>query len=297
MLKCCAMSMMLLGLTAGTTGCFSTTRMVQRTQAPDVYRSASVETLEKILSDRDDAMKTLNLQVLVTASVGGSKEGKVTEYTSFKGYIFIQKPSDVRVILQLPVIGSRALDVVGNADTFTLVHATAGHGDVWMTGSNVVKTPSKNGVENLRPPVFLDSLLVPGVKDNEYVSLEESTRVLEPPTKHQPAIEEPDYDLRISKTVTDHILQPVRIVHISRVNMLPFQQDIYDDHGQIVTQATYEAYQAYGTEQFPTLITIKRPLDEYTLKINVTKLTLNQPFDSDQFELKIPDTATVKKME
>lgn len=297
MLKRCAMSMLLLGLTAGTTGCFSTTRLVQKTQAPDVYRSAPVDVLEKIISDRDAAMKTLNLQVLVTASVGGSKEGKVTEYTSFKGYIFIQKPSNVRVILQLPLIGSRALDVVGDANTFTLVHATAGHGDVWMTGSNVVPNPSKNGLENLRPPVFLDSLLVPGVKDDEYVALTESTRVLQPQTKHQAAIEEPDYDLTISKTVRDHILQPVRVVHISRVNLLPFQQDIYDDHGQVVTQATYEAYQAYGDQQFPTVITIKRPLDEYTLKIAVTKLTVNQPFDSDQFELKIPDGVTVKKME
>jgi outer membrane lipoprotein-sorting protein len=297
MLKCCAMSMMLLGLTAGTTGCFSTTRMVQKTQAPDVYRSTSVENLEKALSDRDAGMKTLNLQVLVTASIGGSREGKVTEITPFKGYIFVQKPSNVRVILSIPVLGSRALDVVGDADNFTLVHATAGHGDVWMTGTNVVKTPSKNGLENLRPPIFLDSLMVPGVKDTEYVSLEESTRVLQPATKHQPAVEEPDYDLTISKTVTDHILKPVRVVHISRVNMLPFQQDIYDDHGQIVTQAIYDAYQAYGTEQFPTVITIKRPLDEYTLKINVTKLTLNQPFDSDQFELKIPPDVKVTKME
>lgn len=297
MLKRCAMSMLLLGVTAGTLGCFSTTRVVQKTQAPDVYRTASVETLEKMLSDRDASMKTLNLQVLVTASTGGSKEGKVTEYTSFKGYIFIQKPSDVRVILQLPVIGSRALDVVGHADTFTLVHATAGHGDVWMTGTNTVKTPSKNGLENLRPPIFLDSLLVPGVKDNEYVSLEESTRVIQPQTKHQPAVEEPDYVLTISKTVTDHILQPVRAVHISRVNMLPFQQDIYDEHGQIVTQATYEAYQSYGTEEFPTVITIKRPLDEYSLKINVTKLTLNQPFDADQFVLQVPPDVAVKKME
>jgi outer membrane lipoprotein-sorting protein len=47
---------------------------------------------------------------------------------------------------------------------------------------------------------------------------------------------------------------------------------------------------------FPTLITIKRPVDLYSLKIEVTKLTVNETFDSDQFELKIPAGVTVQKM-
>jgi outer membrane lipoprotein-sorting protein len=297
MLKRCAMSGLVLAMAAGMTGCFRTTYMVQKAQAPDTYKTASIDDLEKTISDRDAAIKTLSLQVLVTASTGGAKEGKVTEYITFKGYIFIQKPSNVRVILQLPVVGSRALDVVGDADTFTLVHATAGHGDVWMQGTNTVTNPSKNGLENLRPPVFTDSVLVRGVQPDELVSLIESTRLIEPANKHQDAVQEPDYDLTTSKLVRDHILQPKRVVHISRVTMLPFQQDIYDDHGQIVTSATYDQYQKFGEQEFPMLITIKRPLDEYSLKIQVTKLTLNEPFDADQFELKVPDGVKVQKMQ
>jgi outer membrane lipoprotein-sorting protein len=297
MFKRCAMSGLVLLMAAGMTGCYRTTHLVQKAQAPGTYKSASIDDLEKSISDRDAAVKTLNLQVLVTASTGGAKEGKVTEYISFKGYIFIRKPSDVRVILQVPVVGSRGLDVVGNADTFTLVHATAGHGDVWMQGTNTVTNPSKNGLENLRPPVFTDSMLVKGVQPDEYTSLIESTRLIEPANKHQDAIEEPDYDLTTSKIVRDHIMQPKRVIHISRVNMLPFQQDIYDDHGQIVTSATYDQYQTFGDQQFPMLITIKRPQDEYSLKIQVTKLTLNEPFDADQFELKVPDGVKVQKMQ
>src|ERR1700759_3984405 len=112
MFKRSAMSGLVFVMAAGLTGCFSSTHLVQKTQAPGVYKTASVDDLEKAISDRDAAFKTLSLQVLVTASVGGSKEGKVTEYTSFNGFIFIKKPSDVRVILQLPVLRSRALDVV-----------------------------------------------------------------------------------------------------------------------------------------------------------------------------------------
>jgi outer membrane lipoprotein-sorting protein len=37
-------------------------------------------------------------------------------------------------------------------------------------------------------------------------------------------------------------------------------------------------------------------LDEYSLKIEVTKLTLNQTFEADQFELKVPDGVKVQEM-
>jgi outer membrane lipoprotein-sorting protein len=281
---------------AGLTGCFRTTHVVQLTQAPEMYRSTSVENLERIISARDASIQTLTASVLLTASTGGGKEGKVVTYTSFKGYIFVRKPHDLRVIMQLPVIGSRALDMVSNGDTFTLVHATGGHGDVWIQGSNTVTTPSKNGLENLRPPVFFDSLLVPGVGSDEFVSLTESTRVLEAKSKHQAAIEEPDYDLAVLKRASGNTMRLERLVHFSRVSLLPFEQDIYDDKGEPPTIATYDKYQDFNGIQFPMLINIKRPLDEYSLKLQVTKLTLNQPLENDQFELKIPPGVKVQQL-
>ena len=171
------------------------------------------------------------------------------------------------------------------------------HGNVWVQGTDKVTKPSKNGLENLRPAVFLDSLLVPGVKPDEYVTLTESTRVLHEDMHHKTETVEPDYNLTVLKKRSGNILQVQRVVHISRVTMLPYQQDIYDDKGEIVTQATYEDYQTYGGQQFPAVITIRRPLDEYSLKINVTKLTLNEPFEADQFELTIPPGTMVQKLQ
>ena len=284
-------------MTAGLTGCLPTTRLVLKTQAPSSYRTETVEQVEKDVSDRDAAIKTLNASVLITASTGGSKEGQVKEYTSFKGYIFVRQPEQLRVVLLLPVFGSRALEMVSDGKTFTLVHATAGNGDVWMQGTDkVVAKPSKNGLENLRPYVFLDSLLVPGVEAGEYVTLTESTRILRPEQKHKDAIEEPVYELHVMREKSGHVLQAERVVHISRVTGLPFEQDVYDDGGAVVTQARYEAYQPFNGQQFPTVITIRRPKDEYSLKINVTKLTLNETLDADQFELKVPAGVVVTQM-
>ena len=291
------LSVAVLSGSMGLAGCFSSTRIVQQIQPPNLYKSASVETVEKEVQDRDAKLQTLNASVLITATTGGGRRGTETTYTSFKGYIFVRKPHDLRVIMQLPLIGSRALDMVSNGEGFTLMRASS-HGDVWMQGSNVVTKPSTNGLENLRPPVFFDSLLVPAVGADEKVEMHESTRLIQPTDKHKPVIEEPDYDLTVMKKTADPgVFQTERIIHISRLNMLPYQQDIFDDKGvQIVTSATYDKYQSFGVEEFPTLINISRPQDEYSLKIEVTKLMLNQKLEDDQFQLEIPAGVTVQKM-
>ena len=291
-----ALSVLVVAMTGGLTGCFSTTRRVLKTEAPTVYQTATVEQVEQQVSQRDVAVKTLKAQVQITAATGGSKEGKLKEYTSFTGYIFVQKPADLRVILQLPLIGSSALDMVSDGQTFTLKRASS-HGNIWMQGTNKVTTPSKNGLENLRPSVFLDSLLVPGVPTGEYVTMTESSRVLHEDVHHKTETIEPDYNLTVLKTTGGNILHVQRVIRINRVTMLPYQQDIYNDKGEIETQATYDNYQTHGGQQFPAEITIRRPLDEYSLKIDVTKLTLNEAFEADQFVLAIPPGTTVQKLQ
>ncbi len=297
MLKRCLLGLVGFAGVACLTGCFSSVRNVPKVQiqAPGTFRTANVETLERTLGERDSGIKTLNASVMITASTGGEDTGKVKTYTSFRGYIFVQKPRDLRVLLQLPLIGSKALDMVSDGKTFTLEYAT-GHGTRWVTGTNTVETPSKNGLENLRPAVFLDSLLVPGVVEGEFVNLTEGTRELEAAHGHKGAVQEPDYVLEVMRVQSGNMLHRERVVRFSRVDLLPYEQDVYDEQGRIVTQATYTNYQPTEPETFPRLITIRRPLDEYQLKVEVTKLTLNQTFESDQFELKVPAGVKVQQL-
>ena len=285
----------LMGL-PGLAGCFSTVHRVTRVAAPTAYGTASVQDIEKLISERDRAVQTFNASVMITASTGGEKEGKVTTYTSFRGYLFVRKPRDLRVLLQLPFVGSRALDMVSDGKTFTMVIPPKSRA---IVGTNEVTKPSKNGLENLRPGVFLDSLLIPAVGPSELVMLTESTRTVGPLPGKKEALEEPDYELTVAKTESGQVLQRERVVRINRVNMLPVQQDVYDAEGEVVTRASYENYQPAGPglEAFPRVVTITRPRDEYTLRIEITKLTLNETFEADQFRLEIPTGFKVERME
>ena len=286
-----------LGVT-GLTGCFSSVRRVTKVQlqAPGTYRTATVEDLQRATSERDAGIKTLQMSVMVTATTGGERTGQEKTFTSFRGYIFLRKPSDLRVILQLPFVGSEAMDMVSDGRMFTLVippRSTA------YVGTGTVSKPSANGLENIRPSVFLDSLLVPGVAPSEYVTLTESMRIVESAHGRKAAVEEPDYDLEVLRVRSGSALFRERVIHFSRVTLLPFEQDVYNDQGQVVTRAVYEDYQPMaGGEPQPRRISISRPLDQYSLRVEVTKLTLNPEFDADQFEPpKIPSTFKVVRME
>src|ERR1700760_3225388 len=171
-----ALPVLVLGRSVGLSGCYKSTRLVQKTQAPDTVQVATATELDKQITDRDAAIKTLNATVQVTFSTGGSKEGKVTTYTSFKGFITVAKPHDLRVIMQLPVVGSTAGIMVSDGSTFRLVIPPFSKA---YEGTNQVTKPSPNTLENLRPSVFLDSMLVQGLGKDDLIELTGSSRLHE----------------------------------------------------------------------------------------------------------------------
>lgn len=272
-------------------GCLTRTHVVRKTRPVDVVQNATVDQLVTRLNSQDDSIQTMNATVEIAASTGGAHSGKVQEHTSLRGYIFLRKPEELRVLLQLPVIGSKALDMVSDGKTFKLLIPPKNRA---IVGADEVTEPSQNGLENLRPYVFFDSLLVKKLGPNQIVSLTQDVRVIEPADKKKDLIEEPDYDVEILAQPQGQTVHTERVVHISRTDLRPYQQDIYDATGRVVTRATYSGYQKHGDIDFPTLIVITRPLDEYSLTLTITKVSFNERLEDDQFDLKIPENIPIQ---
>lgn len=278
----------------GTTGCLSHTRILEKPLPANVVVSASAEQLILRVNNQYNFIHSLSATVYIRASVGGANKGKETDYTSIRGFILLRKPDMLRVLGMVPVLETRAFDMASNGNQFTLLMPTKNKA---ITGNETVTNPSKNPLENLRPAVFLDSLLVQSVKPNELVYVTNETRVVrDPHTKR--LMEEPDYDLGILRRKdSSNELIPVRVIHISRTDLLPYEQDIYDDKGTLVTKATYSKYQIFGQTDFPTEINIQRLQDEYEIDLTIQKLRLNLPLADDQFQLKIPAGTAVKHLQ
>ena len=284
-------SRLLLLLVPALTGCLTHTHVVRKTRPVGVVQEASLDQLVTKLNTQFDAIQTIYATVEIAASTGGAHTGEVKEHTSLKGYIFLRKPEELRVLLQLPLIGSKALDMVSNGKTFKLLIPPKNRA---VIGTNEVTEPSPNGLENLRPFVFFDALLVKSLGANQIASLTQDVRVIEPVDKKKDLLEEPDYDISILAQPQGQTVHTERLIHVSRTNLLPYQQDIYDASGRVATRASYSGYQKYGNIDFPSTIVITRPLDEYSLTLTVTKVAFNEKLEDDQFELKIPDNIPVQ---
>jgi outer membrane lipoprotein-sorting protein len=253
-------------------------------------------TLDQLLSQveaRFNQIQSLNARVEVVASEGGARQGQIKEFPSFSGFILLRKPEDLNVLLRLPVVGSQALDMVSDGKTWKL---WVPRRNLAMVGTGEAADTSQHGLEGLRPKVIFDSMLVRGLGPDQIVDLTQDSRIIPDPKDKKQLIEEPDYELSILEPPQSNTAHTLRVIHIGRSNLLPYQQDIYDRSGNVVTQAFYSDYQYFGTIPFPMKIEIKRPQDQYGLTITITKLVVNQKLDDDQFDLKFPEGVTPKIM-
>lgn len=288
-----ALAVGLVGLAPALTGCLTHIRTVPKTRPAEVVMDATLDQLLSQVEARFNQIQSLNASVEIVASEGGARQGQIKEHTSLSGYIFLRKPEDLRVLLRLPVLGSQALDMVSDGKSWKLWIPPK---HIAMTGTGEVADASQHGLESLRPKVIFDSLLVRGLGQDQIVVSTQDSRILPDPKDKKMLIEEPDYELSILEPPQGKTAHTLRVIHIGRSTLLPYQQDIYDREGHIVTQAFYSDYQKFGDIPFPMKIEIRRPQDQYGLTITVTKLTVNTKLDDDQFDLKFPEGVTAKVM-
>ena len=261
-------------------------------------QTATLDDLLTKMAKQYAAVHSLQMTVEIAAREGGARQGEEKDYPSFPGIILLRRPADLHLIMQLPVARSRALEMVADGKNFKLLvlqpkcQARA--------GSEQVMKPSAKVLENLRPPVIRDALQIPPVGPDEFVTLTEESRLIAPARGRKEAIEEPDYDLSVLRRKAGggdaHVLQRIRVIHISRVTLLPYELDLYDGNGRVQQTVSYSKFQKFGDIEYPMTILIKRPLDEYTLKLDIGKLLLNPDLEDEQFKLAIPEGCPVQEM-
>jgi hypothetical protein len=275
-------------------GCFVHTRIVQQEKMPSVVMTATADDLIKTVNTRCEAIHSLSATVGFQLTEGGPKKGKVRTINAFSGYILMRKPESLRVIGLLPVVHTRAFDMASDGKNFKLLIPSRNKA---YEGPNTVTKESPNALENFRPGIFADSLLIDCINPDDLVTLTSDAKS-ELDVKSKQMLVKPEYDLTVMRRKENsQELIPERVIHFNRVDLQPFQEDIYDAKGAIQTQAIYGPMQTFGPQKFPGTITIKRPLEELQIMITFTKVTTNLNLTDDQFDFKIPENATVQHLE
>ena len=274
-------------------GCLVSTHTLRRVEMPSHVMTASADQLIGSINKRCEAITSLSAIVDLQLIEGGPKKGKQTTSTSFSGTILERKPASLRVSVRLPVIGTTAVDMATEGQTFTLWVPVRNEA---FEGANTVTTESQNPLENIRPNVFSDSLLLACIAPSDLVTLTSETKTL-PDQKAKHLLAQPDYDLMVLGRKGNQELITERVIHFNRTDLTPYQVDIYDQNGAIQTEATYGPMETFGEISFPKTIAIKRPFDELQIQITFDKLSVNLPLPRDKFELTLPADTTIHKLD
>jgi len=271
-----------------------TRRKLPIPKEPTVTHTATADELVARTNQRWAQLDSLNATVEIRASVLKSKEGVAKDYTSFRGHILMRKPELLRVLGQVPVLGTRMFDMASDGKNFTLLIPSKNKA---FKGSNALKKKSANQLENLRPDFFLDAMVVRGLEPDDWYGVVADTETVED-TKRKHLFSVPEYILNISRHNSgSRQLTPVRVITFHRDDLLPYDQDLYDSDGNLETQVKYSNYKNFDSGSFPTMISIKRPLEDYYIVLTVDEVKQNMPLTDDQFQIKIPEGTKVQSME
>lgn len=265
-------------------GCLFRTRKVEQSYNPLTLKTANKQELISYINRQAAQIHTMEATVDIDTSVGGEKKGKITEYKEIRGYVLARKPAMLRMEGLMPIVRTRAFDMVSDGKQFKVWIPPKNR---FVVGQNdVVTNNPQQPLENLRPQVIYDALLLREIDpQTETPFLEDSKESMVGDKGHK--YEQPAYEIGVIRGQGMDSWLSRKIV-FNRQSLLPDRQLIYDQSGALVTDAKYSDYKNYDGVDFPSRIEIKRPQEEYDITLNVVKMDINKPLNDNTFVLEQP---------
>jgi hypothetical protein len=247
---------------------------------------ATQEQLIEYVNTQAAKIQSMQATVDIDASAADPKNGVATDYKEIRGYVLARKPAMLRMKGLLPLVRNTAFDMVSDGQEFRL----------WIPPTNKFVMGLNNAdnyqpdkrLENMRPQYIYDALLLPEIGRDEIPVLENGYETVLDAKRHR--VEQPNCKLLvIRKGPQGWYLS--RKIEFSRIDLLPYQQTIYDQQGNIATDAHYQDYKDFGGTTFPATIGIERPRENYDITLSMVKLEINKELTDDQFVLEQPPGA------
>jgi len=273
-------------------GCLFRTRTLDRQFSDRPLKAATQQQLIDYVDTQAAKIQSMQATVDIDSSAGDPKNGRITDYKEIRGYVLVRKPAMLRMKGLLPVVRNTAFDMVSDGQHFKVWIPPQSK---FVLGSNNADNyqPDKR-LENMRPQYFYDALLIPEIGPDEIAVLENGYETVLDSKWHR--VEQPNYSLLvIRKSPQGAYLS--RKIDFSRVDLLPYRQRIYDQQGDVATDAHYQDYKDYAGTTFPSTIGIERLRENYDITLSMVKLEINKALTDDQFVLEQPPGANVVNLD
>ncbi len=281
---------LLLILSAATfplSGCLFRTRQLDRQLSNRPLKTASQQELIDYVNAQAVKIQSMQATVDIDASTGDVTSGRITDYKQIRGYVLARKPAMLRMKGLLPVVRNTAFDMVSDGLEFKLWFPPQ---NKFVVGLNNASYQPNKRLENMRPQYIYDTLLLPEIGQDEIAVLENGYETVLDAKKHR--VQQPNYALAVIRKGPQGWYLSRRI-EFSRIDLRPYRQRIYDQQGNVATDAHYQNYNDYAGTTFPSTIGIERPRENYDITLSMVKLEINKALTDDQFALEQPPGADV----
>jgi hypothetical protein len=274
-----------------TTGCLFHTRPVEDRISQVPLKDSTQQGLIDSINQQADAIRSLKATVDIDTSAGGVKKGHVTDYKEIRGYVLARKPGALHMIGLMPVVRTKAFDMVSDGQDFKLWIPPKNR---FVIGKNAVATPNTDQpMENIRPQNIYDALLIRHIDPDpevEIAVMENGYEIMHDEKGRR--ILQDDYELTVIHKY-DNGWRMSRKIIFGRVDLKPHRQYIYDENLKVATDARYAEYKDFDGVSFPSRIQISRPQEEFDITLNLLKVDINQMLTDDQFLLEEPSGVDV----
>lgn len=281
-------------LLASSPACLFRTRKIEVQQSTAPLLSASFDELIQKINTAAEQVKSLNVTVNIDTSVGGEKKGQITDFKQISGYILLRRPGMIRMIGLYPIVRNKAFDMVSDGSDFKLYIP---FNNKFYVGHNDVVNVAANPLENLRPQIIYDALVLQPIDPDREIAVLENDNQMVVDAKTKKLVKQPTYVVNVIRKEADGKYYLSRKVIFDRSDLIPDTQFFYNKQGDVVTEARYQVYKEFNGIRFPTIIQIKRPLEEYQIQLTVVKLEMNPSLKDDQFALDQPPGTTLVNLD
>jgi outer membrane lipoprotein-sorting protein len=275
----------------GGNGSGVTTRSVTPPAARPVIKDANQEELLARYNEFVRNVDSVNATVELKTTTGSKYNGVINEYHEVKAFLLAARPSDIRMIGQVPVVGKTIFDMASDGENFELSIPSRSK---FVEGPVALERASNKPIENLRPQHMFEALLWPEVRKEESVLFEEAN----------------DENARyyvLTVLRGGYKTEILRKIWFDRADLNVARFESYGPKGALLSDVRYGDWQPVtpdargalsnsnspATLEYPRKIQIERTRDEYRLDMNVSKITLNESVEAERFKLQAPAGAEV----
>ena len=253
--------------------------------AKQVVRDATREELQEKYNGIASVVKSVNATVELRPTAGSKYSGVIEEYHEVKAFLLAERPSQIRMIGQAPVVGKTIFDMASDGETFRVSVPSK---NKFLVGAVAAERISDKPIENLRPQHLLDALLWPEIRKEESVLFEEFND--ETARYYVLTVLRGGYRTEILRKIwfDRSDLQISRLQTFGPKGVLLSDVHVSDWEPVLGDQKSPDGTQPQAPSAFPMSIRVERPHDDYRLELQITKLTLNGDLPADRFKLEQP---------